>query len=265
MREAIRFNDMPMSKAEAVALVTNYMIDELVERARRYDGVRNYYDIGVIGYWGEGVRSLLPQSGDGDALVAVDRLVEHMPPLCRMDFDQRLPDGRQTVVAFDLHRWIEPVSEGLTPMYEALMTVRDTLRRWCLRSENAASFPPVVFNITDGESSDSTYEDLCDMASQIRRTGTADGATLLINIHLSTDSTRRAVVFPSSDEACGNDRYSRLLYEMASTMPAVFDDAIRPLVGELSLPPYRGMAYNASVAQLLTILDIGSRSVNNIF
>lgn len=265
MRETIRFNSMPMSKAEAVALVTNYMIDELVERARRHDGVRNYYDIGVIGYSGEGVRSLLPQSGGGDALVAVDRLVEHMPPLCRMDFDQRLPDGRQTIAEFDLHRWIEPVSTGLTPMYEALMEVRDTLRRWCLRQENAASFPPVVFNITDGESSDSTCEDLCDMARQIRRTGTADGATLLINIHLSTDAARSAVIFPSSDEACGEDRYSRLLFDMASTMPAVFDDAIRSSVGGLSLPPYRGMAYNASVAQLLTVLDIGSRSVNNIF
>lgn len=265
MRETIRFNNMPMSKAEAVALVTDYMIDELVERARRHDGVRNYYDIGVIGYSGQGVRSLLPQSGDDSPLVAVDRLVELMPPSRRMDFDQSLPDGGRSVVTFDLHRWVEPVSEGLTPMYEALMMVRDELRRWCLRPENAASFPPVVFNITDGESSDSTYEELCDIASQIRRTGTTDGETLLINIHLSTDSSRRSIIFPSGDDACGDDRYSRLLYDMASTMPAVFDDAIRSSVGGVSLPPYRGMAYNASVAQLLTILDIGSRSVNNIF
>ncbi len=265
MRETIRFNNISMSKAEAVALVTNYMIDELVERARRHDGVRNYYDIGVIGYSGEGVRSMLPQSGDGEYVVAVDRLVLNTPAVCRTDFDQRLPDGRQTIASFDLHRWIEPLSTGLTPMYEALIEVRDTLRRWCLRPENAASFPPVVFNITDGESSDGSCEELCDMASQIRRTGTSDGETLLINIHLSTDSARGSIIFPSSEEACGEDRYSRLLYDMASTMPAVFDDAIRSSVGGVSLPPYRGMAYNASVAQLLTVLDIGSRSVSNIF
>ncbi len=265
MRETIRFNGMPMSKAEAVALVVNYMIDELVERARRHDGVRNYYDIGVIGYSGEGVRSLLPQSSDSEPLTAVDRLASRMPQQCRTDFNQTLPDGRHTIISFDLHRWIEPLSVGLTPMYEALMVVRDTLRSWCLRPENTASFPPVVFNITDGESSDGSYEELCDMAAQIRRTGTADGATLLINIHLSTDDTRRSIIFPSSDEVCGEDRYSRLLYDMASTMPAVFDDAIRSSVAGLSLPPYKGMAYNASAAQLLTVLDIGSRSVNNIF
>lgn len=265
MRETIRFNGMTMSKAEAVALVTNYMIDELVERARRRDGVRNYYDIGVIGYSGEGVRPMLSQSGEEDCTVAVDRLAAQMPPVCRMDFDQRLPDGSRSAASFDLHRWIEPFSSGLTPMYEALMEVRDTLRRWCLRPENAASFPPVVFNITDGESSDGSCEELCDMAAQIRRTGTVDGDTLLINIHLSTDSERGSIMFPSSEEACGEDRYSHLLYEMASTMPEVFDDAIRSSVGGVSLPPYKGMAYNASVAQLLTVLDIGSRSVNNIF
>lgn len=265
MSEMIRLNGMTMSKAAAVALVTNYIVDELVERARRHDGVRNYYDIGVIGYSGRGVRPMLPASESGRPLVAVDELDRHMPPAERADFDQILPGGGTTIVSFDLHRWIEPLSEGLTPMYEALMEVRDMLRDWCRRPENADSFPPVVFNITDGESSDCRPDELLDMAREIRRTGTSDGNTLLMNIHLSTDPMRPSTVFPSTAEMCGEDRYSRLMYEMASTMPSVFDGAIRSTAGVTSLPPYRGMAYNASIAQLLTILDIGSRSVNNIF
>lgn len=196
MRERIVFNGMPMSKAEAVALVTDYTIDELIERARRGGVCRNYYDIAVVGYSGDGVRSMLPASHDGFA-VAVDALSRAMPPLRRMEFDQRLPDGSHAIVGFDLHRWIEPAAGGLTPMYEALLTVRDIVDEWCSRAENAESFPPVVFNITDGESSDGDYDDLCDMASQIRRTGTADGETLLINIHLSTDSSRRSILFLS--------------------------------------------------------------------
>ena len=246
MRERIVFNGMPMSKAEAVALVTDYTIDELIERARRGGVCRNYYDIAVVGYSGDGVRSMLPAPHE-DFAVAVDALSRAMPPLRRMEFDQR------------------PAAGGLTPMYEALLTVRDIVDEWCSRAENAESFPPVVFNITDGESSDGDYDDLCDMASQIRRTGTADGETLLINIHLSTDSSRRSILFPSSRSECGEDRYSQLLYDMSSTMPEPFVEGIRSLTGALGMPPMRGMAYNASAAQLLSVLDIGSRSVNNIY
>ena len=264
MRERIVFNGMPMSKAEAVALVTDYTIDELIERARRGGVCRNYYDIAVVGYSGDGVRSMLPAPHE-DFAVAVDALSRAMPPLRRMEFDQRLPDGSHAIVGFDLHRWIEPAAGGLTPMYEALLTVRDIVDEWCSRAENAESFPPVVFNITDGESSDGDYDDLCDMASQIRRTGTADGETLLINIHLSTDSSRRSILFPSSRSECGEDRYSQLLYDMSSTMPEPFVEGIRSLTGALGMPPMRGMAYNASAAQLLSVLDIGSRSGNNIY
>lgn len=136
MRERIVFNGMPMSKAEAVALVTDYTIDELIERARRGGVCRNYYDIAVVGYSGDGVRSMLPAPHE-DFAVAVDALSRAMPPLRRMEFDQRLPDGSHAIVGFDLHRWIEPAAGGLTPMYEALLTVRDIVDEWCSRAENA--------------------------------------------------------------------------------------------------------------------------------
>ena len=50
MAEKIRFRNRQMTKAEAVATITNGMLFELIERARRSDGVRDYYDIAVIGY-----------------------------------------------------------------------------------------------------------------------------------------------------------------------------------------------------------------------
>lgn len=42
-------------------------------------------------------------------------------------------------------------------------------------------------------------------------------------------------------------------------MPAAFDAAIRELRG--GTPPYRGMSYNASVQELVAVLNIGSISV----
>jgi len=53
MAESILFRGRCMTKAEAVATITNDLLFELVERARRSDGVRDYYDIAVIGYSGD--------------------------------------------------------------------------------------------------------------------------------------------------------------------------------------------------------------------
>ena len=44
-------------------------------------------------------------------------------------------------------------------------------------------------------------------------------------------------------------------------MPAVFNEAIREAKGPAAAPPFRGMSYNASAAQLVTMLNIGSISV----
>ena len=42
MAEKIRFRGRLMTKADAVASITNGMLFELIERARRSDGVRDY-------------------------------------------------------------------------------------------------------------------------------------------------------------------------------------------------------------------------------
>ena len=45
-----------------------------------------------------------------------------------------------------------------------------------------------VFNITDGEASDSDEEELAQIAGRIRSLGTDDGRALLVNIHLASVS-----------------------------------------------------------------------------
>ena len=53
MAEEIRFRGLTSTKAEAVATITNGLLFELIERARRSDGIRDYYDIAVVGYSGD--------------------------------------------------------------------------------------------------------------------------------------------------------------------------------------------------------------------
>ena len=146
-------------------------------------------------------------------------------------------------------------------MCEALRRVRDIAAKWCADPVHAESFPPIVFHITDGEATDCDDEELCAVAEQIKSLRTADGNVLLVNIHIAAGDTPRTVFFPSTEEADYPNRYAAVLYECSSLMPEVFDEAIREAKGPGATPPFRGMSYNASAEQLITMLNIGSISV----
>ena len=77
MRNLTRFGTTEMSKIEVASLIVNHMIDDLVARATRGINVRDYYDIGVIGYSGYEAYSMLP--GDDTVFKRVVRLVEDSP------------------------------------------------------------------------------------------------------------------------------------------------------------------------------------------
>ena len=259
MNEPLCFRGREMTKAEAVAAITNDLIFELIERARRDDGVRDYYDLTVLGYSGDDeVRSLLPEDRK---TMSVGELARMPIPLRTETVEHRLPDGTIALRDIPTPAWIEPRAAGQTPMYEALCEVHEIVDQWCARRENAESFPPVVFNITDGEATDCNDEELRNIAQRIRALGTDDGKVLLINIHIAADTTGRTVFFPSDDEADLPNRYARVLYDCSSPMPELFEGAIREAKGPGAMPPFRGMSFNASAVELLTMLNIGSISV----
>ena len=59
MAEPVTIGRSHMTKAEAVAAITGRLVEELLLRASRDDGVRDYYDIAVIGYGGGRIYPLL--------------------------------------------------------------------------------------------------------------------------------------------------------------------------------------------------------------
>ena len=260
MQEQIRFGRIRMSKAEAVAYTANVLITELIDRSRRTDGVRNYYDIAVLGYADNEVKMLLSEDG----FVSVKALSERMPEMTTLSSEEQLPDKTYTIVKHHIRPWITPRAEGNTPMYEALLRVRDMLREWSEEERNRDSFPPIVFNITDGEASDCDDNELRQISQAIRDTGTEDGNTLLINIHLSTDLSQPSMIFPMADELSLANRYARLLAESSSLMPECFNVEIEQIKGLSATPPYYAMGYNASIVELLSIINIGSRSITNM-
>ena len=129
MAEEIRFRGRTSTKAEAVAAIANELLFELIERARRSDGVRDYYDIALIGYSGDDeVYPLLP---GGREMVSVTELAGIAPTLRRTAVECRLPDGGIALREVTVPTWIEPHAVGQTPMCEALRRIRDLAAAWC--------------------------------------------------------------------------------------------------------------------------------------
>lgn len=259
MNERIRYAGREMAKSEAVTDITNGLLFELLERARRNDGIRDYYDIAVLGYSGDDeVRSLLPGE---EPMLPVTELARLTPQLKRRTIECRQPDGAIALREVTTPVWVEAGAAGQTPMCEALRQARDLAAAWCAHPAHAASFPPTIFNITDGEATDCSDDELLATAEQIKRLGTADGKALLINIHIAAGAAARTLFFPSEEERSLPNRYASVLYEASSVMPSVFDEAIREAKGPGALPPFRGMSYNASADELIAMLNIGSISV----
>lgn len=260
MQQQVQFGRLTTTKSEVVAYTANSLITELIDRCRRTEGVRDYYDIAVIGYSGDEVRSLLPRAGFN----SVVELAQELPPIVTISFEEDLPDGTQALVRHRQRQWIKPLAEGTTPMHEALHRVRDLVEEWCAKKQNRESFPPIVINITDGEPTDCTDAELRDVCTLIKRIATDDGNTLLINIHISTDLKLNSLVFPMYDELSQACEKARLLADCSSAMPAALDEAIHELKGAGAIPPYIGIGYNATVVELLSMINIGSRSITQI-
>ncbi|MEG1645182.1 MAG: VWA domain-containing protein [Alistipes sp.] len=257
MAETLTFLGRPMTKADAVAEVTDALLFELIERAHRSDGVRNYYDIALLGYSGDGIQPLL---GETD-FVTVNQLALLPPKMRTLLVERRLPDGSPALHRIAMPSRVTPRASGQTPMFEALLHVRDLAATWCAKPENADSFPPVIFNATDGEASDCDEEELREVASEIQNLHTNDGNVLLMNIHITTGETTRSLLFPTREEIASAGRYAQLLYDCSSEMPRCFDQTIRELRGGNALPPFRGLCYNASITELASIFNIGSISI----
>ncbi len=257
MAEEVVFEGERITKAVAVTRIINMFVDELVNRCRREEGIRDYFDIAVIEYGGDGVVPLIPAKwGFTTPSELAKTPVENMT----LHILRRLPDGSQVTSVVRRRQWITPKASGDTPMGEALKEAEKLVRMWCSKPSNAKSFPPLILNITDGEASDACYRELCDCADNIRDTGTSDGNTLLMNIHLATTGEPGPEIrFPSRLEEIPLHPYARLLWDMSSLMPDCYSSIISES-GDGGAPPFKAMAYNCTVNELFPMMTIGSVS-----
>ena len=254
----MHLNGWNLSKAEVVSMVTGYLIDELIMRSCRDGSYRHYYDIALIGYSGEEIYPLFGQEIKFYPITSfVGTKVEKIPYL----LDHKTLNKGVLALYKNVSQWVKPEAKGATPMYKMITSVTALVTEWCSREENKDSFPPLVFNISDGEASDGNYDMLRNAANNLRKTGTSDGKTLFMNIHIASDGGRERIVFPNAHEVPIEIRHAHLLMDMSSILPEQFYPYIGTSRTSISKPPYIAMSYNASMSELVTMLNIGSRSL----
>lgn len=238
------------SKAQSVADALNRLLSTLVIRATKAEGVRHYFDVGVIGYGakvGPAFGGVLAQR----PLVSVEDIYAN--PARVEERTRKVSDGAGGLVdeQFKLPVWFDAVSVNGTPMCAALRQAQSVLATWT--AANAASYPPIVINLTDGESTDG---DPTQPAAALRELQTDDGHVLLFNCHLSSKQGAK-LLFPTHEVDLA-DEFARRLFAMSSHLP-------EDLLGVAQREGYatgegaRGFVFNGDLVDVIRFLDIGTR------
>lgn len=240
-------------KADAVADAINRLLQNLVIKCAKDEGVRDYYHVGVIGY-GAHVGPAFSGPLAGRELVPISE-VANMPARIE-ERTKKVDDGAGGLVDQTIRFpiWFDPVADGGTPMCQALGIAQRILKGWL--SQHPASFPPIVINITDGEATDG---DPSGPADDIRQLSSNDGEVLLFNLHLSS---RHAAPIEFPDTEVGlPDQFAQLLFRMSSLLPAYMRN-IAQQEGYRASEATRGFVFNADIVAVIRFIDIGTRPSN---
>ena len=240
-------------KADFVADVVNRTLHDIVIRCTRAEEVRSYYHISIIGY-GASVGPALSGALSGRTHIPVGEVAE-MPARLE-NRTKKVPDGAGGLVEQQVRFpiWIDPTSNGGTPMCQAFDVVRGLLEQWL--GEHRHSFPPTVLHLTDGESTDG---DPSEIAKKILSLGTSDGQVLLFNCHVSSRHAIK-IEYPG-DEGSLPDDFARMLFRTSAPLPQAFRKAASNM-GLTTVEGARGFVFNGDPVSVAQFFEIGTQPAN---
>jgi len=244
-------------KCDELAGVCNAWLGNLAITCAKSEGVRDWFDIGMFGYRTDQDANAIIESAfqgglAGRTLVPISEIANN--PVRTDTVTAFLPDeetGEIMEIPQQVQVWIDPKAEGGTPMCNMLHYAFGVLEQWI--EENPDSYPPIIINLTDGESQDG---DAVPYADAVKELATSDGNVLLFNCHLSMTAAD-SFLFPASGEILP-DELARVLFNMSSVLP----ESMHKMAGGLGIelqPNARGMAFNADGVALIKFLDVGTK------
>ncbi|UAY55684.1 vWA domain-containing protein [Arachidicoccus terrestris] len=249
---ADRYRDIRRPKADAVADVINRMLQQLVIKCAKSEGIRDYYYVGVLGYHEHSVNSALKGILAGKEFLPISEVAA--APLRMEERVRRLPDEAGGLVEMPVKFpvWLDPVADGGTPMVAAFTKANQLIEKWLRSHPN--SFPPVVIHITDGESTDGPPSRQMQLLTEQR---SSDGSVLLFNLHTHTGNIE-SLSFPGPDSNL-LDPYAKLLFDNASELPEFMLNVAKREF-DLKLPQgARAFVLNGSIDLIITAIEIGTR------
>ncbi|MEW6523788.1 MAG: vWA domain-containing protein [Bacillota bacterium] len=240
-------------KADGVADAINRLLQNLVIRCAKAEGVRDYYHVGVLSY-GHQSGPALGGALAGQELVPVSQVALH--PARIEERTKKVDDGAGGLIEQNVKFpvWLDPVARGGTPMCRALQQADSIVGGWLDRYPDC--FPPVIIHLTDGESTDG---DPLPYMKQLTARSSSDGNVLLFNYHISSHPAP-PVAFPGRPDDLP-DQYARTLYMAASELTPF----MREIAGEHGYelaPGAKGFTFNADLVLVIQALDIGTRPGN---
>ncbi len=174
------------------------------------------------------------------------------------DRTKKMDDGAGGIAEQSIRMpiWFDPVAGGGTPMCQALGLAQNILQKWL--AQHSACFPPVVIQITDGESTDgdptNAMRGIKDLASQ-------DGNVLVFNVHVSSDPNATPIAFPDSSNQLPNPP-AKILFEGSSVLTPFMRSAANSQHGLSLSDGARGFVLNGDMVLVVQALDIGTRPSN---
>jgi hypothetical protein len=245
-------------KIDALCSAMNAWLQNLSIACSKAEGFRDWFDIAIIGYGSD--EQANPLIGPamigalaGKEVVTIAEVAENP---ARIDtVTAFMPDqatGEMLEMPQQMPIWIDPVLHGATPICSAIVKACEILDGWI--AQHPDSFPPIVINITDGESSEG---DPIPYADTLKQRETSDGNVLFFNCCVSSTAAD-PFLFRGNGELMP-DQFSRQLFQMSSVLPDAIREKARAQGQELE-PNARGMAYNADMVSLIKFLDMGTRA-----
>jgi hypothetical protein len=228
----------------------NRLLRGLVLRSAKSEGVRDYFHVGVIGY-GDNVGPILGGALAGRNLVPISEIASH--PLRVEERIKKVEDGAGGLVdqRVKFPVWFEPVASGGTPMCEALLLAAQIVAGFIALAPGC--YPPLVFNLTDGEATDGDPEPC---AAELKNLASDDGNVMLYNLHLSSNPAA-PISFADSDKGLP-DQFAQTLFRMSSVLP-VQTRELAHRDGFRVTSNSRGFLFQAGGEEVIRFLDIGTR------
>jgi hypothetical protein len=240
------------SKAQTVADILNRTLQNLIVRCGREEGVRDYFEIGVLGYSQDTVRNAMQGNLASSVLHPISEIEAN--PLEVEERMKKIPDGVGGLIEVPVkfQTWYEPVTNGGTPMSAALARAAEELAIWSDAHPN--SFPPVVLHLTDGEPTDG---DPIPMSEALREISTDDGSVILANIHISPGGAGN-VAYPDDIGKVGGDVNAMRLFAMSSNLPPMMITEAERHGFDVN-DRSRMYVYGAGEEAIIQFFDIGTR------